>query len=86
MHNQGMPTPLWKPESWTARLAELEAEATEEKEVPLRRDVRLLGTLLGDVLREQAGETLYAQVEDLRQEAIRRREEQVAAPSPSTLS
>jgi phosphoenolpyruvate carboxylase len=68
--------PLWKPESWPSRLAELEARSGDLKEAPLRRDVRSLGTLLGDVLREQAGEDLYAKVEDLRQSAIRRREAQ----------
>ncbi len=47
--------PLWKPESWSERLAELEARTGDLKEVPLRRDVRSLGMLLGEVLREQAG-------------------------------
>ncbi len=68
--------PLWKPENWPSRLAELEARSGDLKEAPLRRDVRSLGTLLGDVLREQAGEDLYAKVEELRQSAIRRREAQ----------
>src|SRR5271168_327146 len=68
--------PLWKPESWPSRLAELEARSGDLKEAPLRRDVRSLGTLLGDVLREQAGEDLYTKVEELRQSAIRRREAQ----------
>jgi len=68
--------PLWKPESWEERLAELEARSGEQKEAPLRRDVRSLGLLLGRVLREQAGEALYDKVEELRQSAIRRREEQ----------
>jgi phosphoenolpyruvate carboxylase len=68
--------PLWKPESWTERLAELEARSGDWKEAPLRRDVRSLGLLLGRVLREQAGEALYAKVEELRQAAIRRREAQ----------
>lgn len=40
----------------------------------MRRDVRSLGMLLGEVLREQAGEEIFAKVEDLRQSAIRRRE------------
>ena len=65
---------LWNPESWPQRLAELQAESGELKEAPLRRDVRSLGMLLGEVLREQAGEELYAQVEELRQGTIRRRE------------
>jgi phosphoenolpyruvate carboxylase len=68
---------LWKPESWSERLAELEARSGDLKEAPLRRDVRSLGMLLGEVLREQAGEALYAEVEELRQKAIRRREAQV---------
>ena len=68
--------PLWKPEDWPSRLAELEARTGELKEAPLRRDVRSLGTLLGEVLREQAGDDLYTKVEELRQSAIRRREAQ----------
>lgn len=69
-------TSLWKPENWSQRLAELEARTDDVKEAPLRRDVRSLGMLLGQVLREQAGEDLYAEVEELRQIAIRRREAQ----------
>ena len=65
---------LWNPESWAQRLAELEAQTGDLKEAPLRRDVRSLGTLLGEVLREQAGEELFAQVEALRQGTIRRRD------------
>ncbi len=65
---------LWNPESWSQRLAELEARSGDLKEAPLRRDVRSLGTLLGEVLREQAGEELFANVETLRQGTIRRRD------------
>ena len=65
---------LWSPDSWSQRLAELEARTGELKEAPLRRDVRSLGTLLGEVLREQAGEDLFAHVEALRQGTIRRRD------------
>jgi phosphoenolpyruvate carboxylase len=67
---------LWKPENWSERLAELEARVGDLKEVPLRRDVRSLGMLLGEVLREQAGDELFEKVEALRQSAIRRREAQ----------
>src|ERR1700739_2874399 len=63
---------LWKPENWADRLAELEARVGDLKEIPLRRDVRSLGMLLGEVLREQAGDALFEKVEDLRQSAIRR--------------
>ena len=65
---------LWNPESWSQRLAELQAESGELKEAPLKRDVRSLGMLLGEVLREQAGDELYEQVEELRQGTISRRE------------
>jgi phosphoenolpyruvate carboxylase len=65
---------LWNPESWSQRLAELEAQTGELKEAPLRRDVRSLGILLGEVLREQAGWDFFAHVEALRQGTIRRRD------------
>jgi len=65
---------LWNPESWPQRLAELQAEFGELKEAPLRRDVRSLGMLLGEVLREQVGDEFFAQVEALRQGTIRRRD------------
>jgi phosphoenolpyruvate carboxylase len=65
---------LWNPESWPQRLAELEAQSGDLKEAPLRRDVRSLGMLLGEVLREQAGDELFAEVEALRQGTIRRRD------------
>ena len=65
---------LWNPESWPQRLAELEAQTGDLKEAPLRRDVRSLGMLLGEVLREQAGEELFAEVEALRQGTIGRRD------------
>jgi phosphoenolpyruvate carboxylase len=72
--NRNKMTLLWNPESWPQRLAELEAKSGDLKEAPLRRDVRSLGALLGEVLREQAGEELFAQVEALRQGTIRRRD------------
>ena len=65
---------LWTPTNWPDRLAELQANTPDLKEAPLRRDVRSLGTLLGNVLREQAGEPLYEAVEALRRTAIARRE------------
>ncbi len=78
-----MPAPLWKPSSWFARMAELVARSQERKEAPLRRDVRSLGMLLGEVLREQAGDALFARVEELRLDAIARREEQAAGDAPA---
>jgi phosphoenolpyruvate carboxylase len=65
---------LWTPTDWPQRLAELQTSTGELKEAPLRRDVRSLGMLLGEVLREQAGDPLYDSVETLRRTAIARRE------------
>ncbi len=65
---------LWSPANWQQRLAELQAPTGELKEAPLRRDVRSLGMLLGEVLREQSGDALYSAVEELRRTAIARRE------------
>src|ERR1700758_4758977 len=65
---------LWSPANWPQRLAELQAPTGELKEAPLRRDVCSLGMLLGEVLREQAGESLSNPVESLRRTAIARRE------------
>jgi phosphoenolpyruvate carboxylase len=64
---------LWTPLNWPQRLAELQAPTGKLKEAPLRRDVRSLGVLLGEVLREQAGVPLFEAVEDLRLTAIARR-------------
>jgi phosphoenolpyruvate carboxylase len=71
--------PLWSAESQEARLGEL-AASTEAvaKESPLRRDVRSLGRLLGEVLQEQAGKDLFEFVEKLRQLLIRQREKNMA--------
>jgi phosphoenolpyruvate carboxylase len=74
---------LWTPTSWTDRLAELEARTGELKEAPLRRDIRSLGALLGQVLREQAGDALFDAVESLRRTAIARREAE-ATGDPAT--
>ena len=65
---------LWKPENWAERLEELQSFDPERKEAPLRRDVRSLGTLLGRVLREQAGDALFQAVEDLRRITMDSRE------------
>ena len=46
------------------------------KDDPLREDIRLLGRMLGDTLREQEGEPTFELVENIRQTAIRFRREQ----------
>jgi phosphoenolpyruvate carboxylase len=75
---------LWSPTDWQQRLAELQAPTGDLKEAPLRRDVRSLGALLGEVLREQAGLPLYQAVEDLRRTAIARREAESDPASSAT--
>src|SRR5947209_6101749 len=65
---------LWAAEDQTARLNEMMSDDTRRKEAPLRRDVRSLGRLLGDVLKEQAGQVLFYRVEHLRLLAIEHRE------------
>lgn len=72
-HHHPMPS-YWQPERWSDRLAEFEARTPEHKQAPLRRDIRSLGALLGQVLREQAGDEIFQTVENLRRIAIARRE------------
>jgi len=43
----------------------------QDKDLPLREDTRLLGRLLGDVLRARAGDAGFERVEAIRQTAIR---------------
>ena len=67
--------PLWKADGQRARLAELAAPSDDAaKDQPLRRDVRSLGTILGQVLVEQSGEELFLSVEELRRLLIEHRE------------
>jgi phosphoenolpyruvate carboxylase len=46
-------------------------DATTDKDLPLKEDTRLLGRLLGDVLRTQTGDAGFTRVEAIRQTAIR---------------
>ena len=47
----------------------------EEKDQALRNDVRTLGAMVGELIREQNGEELFELVEDARLRSIRRRED-----------
>ncbi|GJL76600.1 MAG TPA: phosphoenolpyruvate carboxylase [Nitrosomonas sp.] len=53
-----------------------ENKSADDKDLPLRKDIRLLGRMLGDILREQEGETSFELVEKIRQTAIRFHREQ----------
>jgi phosphoenolpyruvate carboxylase len=48
-------------------------DAPTDKDLPLKEDTRLLGRVLGDVLRAQTGEEGFARIESIRQTAIRLR-------------
>src|ERR1700720_2767460 len=72
---------FWSSDNWSQRLAELQAPTGELKEAPLRRDVRSLGMLLGEVLREQGGAPVFEAVEELRKTAIARRDAEAKSAS-----
>lgn len=74
---------LWGEEDQSARLAELTADTSDPaKELPLRRDVRSLGILLGRVLAEQEGEAFFDVVERLRRLLIQHREKPPSGTAP----
>ncbi|WP_108661608.1 phosphoenolpyruvate carboxylase [Acuticoccus kandeliae] len=45
--------------------------AADDKDAPLREDIRLLGRLLGEVVRDQEGGEIFACIEQVRQTALR---------------
>jgi phosphoenolpyruvate carboxylase len=61
------PTPPAKPSS---RLHRARAAAVPEKDLPLVEDIRLLGRILGDVIREQEGKTAFELIEQIRQLSV----------------
>ncbi len=65
---------LWKAPDQHERLDELIGEAPDRKEAPLRRDVRSLGTILGDTLAEQVSPKFLEEVEKIRTAMVARRE------------
>ena len=42
-----------------------------DKDLPLKEDIRLLGRLLGDTLREQEGDEIFNLIESVRNNAVR---------------
>jgi phosphoenolpyruvate carboxylase len=82
------PEALWAVRDQAVRLEELVSDDPAVKELPLRRDVRSLGVVLGNVLREQAGDDLLRTVEDVRRLVIAAREEEngpAATPAAPTV-
>src|SRR6185436_12464559 len=57
--------------------------ATDDTDLQLREDIRLLGRLLGDTLREQEGAAMFDLIENIRQIAIRFRHDRDAAGLPA---
>lgn len=53
-----------------------ENNSVADKDIPLRDDIRFLGRMLGDTLREQEGDYTFDLVENIRQTAIRFHREQ----------
>ncbi|MEW6130636.1 MAG: phosphoenolpyruvate carboxylase [Acidobacteriota bacterium] len=76
---------LWEVKDQSARLAELASDDAELKIAPLRRDVRSLGRLLGEVLKEQGGDELFNRVERLRMLAIEHRDLQATGGNHQSL-
>ncbi len=61
-------------------LQSMNTDSLPDKDQPLRDDIRLLGRILGDTVREQEGEAVFAIVERIRQTSIRfHRDEDEAA-------
>lgn len=58
-----------------ARTAKPGVRTREDKDGPLFEDIRFLGRLLGDVVREQEGDTVFDVVETIRQTAVKFRRE-----------
>jgi phosphoenolpyruvate carboxylase len=63
-----------------AHLMSVSEVRVDDKDSALREDIRLLGRVLGDTIREQAGATVFETVESIRQNAVRfHRDEDAAA-------
>src|ERR1044072_508227 len=74
---------LWEADDQAARLVDMTSNAPELKKAPLSRDVRNLGRLLREVVKEQAGIELFDRVEHLRLLAIEHRDLQSEKEPPA---
>ena len=57
--------------------------AAEIAERTLREDIRLLGRILGDTVRQQEGEAVFATVERIRQTSIQFRRDEIPHHAPN---
>jgi phosphoenolpyruvate carboxylase len=57
-------------------LQSMTMDSLPDKDQPLRDDIRLVGRILGDTVREQEGEAVFALVERIRQTSIRFRRDE----------
>src|SRR6516225_9349711 len=65
---------------WRGPMPDAMTIKTEDKDLLLRDDIRLLGRILGDTVYEQSGEAVFSIVERIRQTSVRfRRDEEFAA-------
>src|SRR5262249_60591127 len=72
--------PTWRWQMNEARRPAPKERDREEEPLPLREDIRLLGRILGDTIREQSGAAVFAVVERIRRCSVRfRRDEDVVA-------
>jgi phosphoenolpyruvate carboxylase len=74
----------WGTDDQIERLRELITDEPGEKEAPLRRDVRSLGQVLGQVMREQQGREFFDKVERVRALVIAHRELHINQPVDPT--
>lgn len=63
------------PPNTPSRVGKPTTDKDKDKDAPLKEDIRLLGRILGNVLREQEGEAVFQVVETIRQTAVRFRRE-----------
>src|SRR5215204_6687 len=61
-------------------MPDMDQPLDSEKDIPLREDIRLLGRILGETVRNQEGDAFFDIIEGIRQRSIRfrRDEDQVA--------
>ena len=68
MNHAARPKPALR--AFTPRPRPARADSSAAKDQPLIEDIRLLGRLLGDVIREQEGDAAYELVEQIRQLSV----------------